>query len=302
MKWYCLLFGLLFAFNNGFAQNQVVNLWDEIPNSQETTEEEHIEIDGIVKISLVKTPTLEIFLPPKRTSIDKSVIICPGGGYRILSYDWEGTEIAKWLNSKGIAAFVLKSRLPLSKSLIVPHEAPLQDAQRAVRWVRHHAEKLGLNPNKVGVIGFSAGGHLASTLGIQFDSPNNFKEQTIDSVSARPDFMALIYPVVTMMDDYTHKGSQRNLLGENPSKVLKTQYSNELQVTQNTPPTFIVHSTDDTVVPVENSLNLYKALKDKGVKAEMHIYPHGRHGFGLAIGKTYLQSWTDRFEDWLKSL
>lgn len=151
-------------------------------------------------------------------------------------------------------------------------------------------------------MGFSAGGHLASTLGTQFDSPNTFKETAIDTISAQPDFMVLIYPVVTMKSDFTHKGSQVNLLGDHPTEALINKFSNELQVTENTPPTFIVHAGDDGAVPVENSLNLYKALKDKHIKAEMHIYPEGGHGFGLALGQGYLQTWTDRLYDWLQSL
>jgi acetyl esterase/lipase len=299
------LFSLLlfFMMSNTFAQIEIVNLWDgNIPNSQETTEEEIIEETEITRLSLVNNPTLEIYLPSKRNATGKGVIVCPGGGYRHLAYDWEGTDIAKWFNSKGIAAFVLKSRLPLSKSIIVPHEAPLQDAQRAMRWVRHHAAQYNVNPNQIGIMGFSAGGHLASTLGTQFNTPNNFKETAIDTISARPDFMILLYPVVTMKEDYTHKGSQLNLLGKNPSEALINQYSNELQVTENTPPTFMVHSQDDQAVPVENSLNLYKALKDKGVEAEMHVYPHGGHGYGLALGQGHLQSWSDRLYDWLQSL
>tara|TARA_R110002072_G_scaffold200290_3_gene358013 strand:- start:42 stop:914 length:873 start_codon:yes stop_codon:yes gene_type:complete len=288
--------------SNSSAQNQVVQLWDEIPNSKETNEKELIEKDDIIRISLVKEPTLKIYLPPKRIASNKAVIICPGGGYRNLSYDWEGTEIAKWFNTKGVSAFVLKYRLPLSKSLIIPNEAPLQDAQRALRWVRFHASEYGIDADKIGIMGFSAGGHLASTLGTQFNTPNNFKETTIDTISARPDFMALIYPVVTMKADYTHKGSQLNLLGKNPNEALINQYSNELHVTANTPPTFIVHSEDDKSVPVENSLNLYKALKDKGVKTEMHLYPYGGHGYSLALGKGRLQTWTDRLYDWLQSL
>ena len=293
---------LFFMVSNSSAQNQVVQLWDEIPNSKETNEKELIEKDDIIRISLVKEPTLKIYLPPKRIASNKAVIICPGGGYRNLSYDWEGTEIAKWFNTKGVSAFVLKYRLPLSKSLIIPNEAPLQDAQRALRWVRFHASEYGIDADKIGIMGFSAGGHLASTLGTQFNTPNNFKETTIDTISARPDFMALIYPVVTMKADYTHKGSQLNLLGKNPNEALINQYSNELHVTANTPPTFIVHSEDDKSVPVENSLNLYKALKDKGVKTEMHLYPYGGHGYSLALGKGRLQTWTDRLYDWLQSL
>lgn len=293
---------LMFMVSNSFAQNQVVKLWDEIPNSKQTSEEEQIYKADIIRVALVKEPILEIYLPPKRIASDKAVIICPGGGYRHLAYDWEGIEIAKWFNTKGISAFVLKSRLPLSKSLVVPYEAPLQDAQRAMRWVRFNADKFNISPDKIGVIGFSAGGHLASTLGTQFNAPNNFREQPLDTISAQPNFMVLVYPVITMQDDYTHKGSQKNLLGENASNDLKTRYSNELHVTQNTPPTFLIHSTDDKSVPVENSLKFYQALKNSDVKAEMHIYPYGGHGFGLAIGKGYLQDWTNRLEDWLLSI
>ncbi|MDO5979572.1 alpha/beta hydrolase [Flavivirga spongiicola] len=303
MKKYLLTFYMSLAMFNSFSQIEIVNLWDkEIPNSQETTEVEKIEKTDITRISLVKIPTLEIYLPSKKSATGKAVIICPGGGYGVLSYDWEGTDVAKWFNSKGIAAFVLKSRLPLSKSIIVSHEAPLQDAQRAIRWVRHNAETYQVNPDQIGVIGFSAGGHLAATLGVRYDKSNNFKEQALDTISARPDFTVLVYPVVTMMDDYTHKGSQNSLLGKNASDALKKEYSMELHVTENTPPTFMVHSGNDKAVPVENSLQLYKALNDKGVKVEMHIYPHGGHGYGLAIDKRHLQTWTDRLYDWLESL
>lgn len=289
--------------SNSYSQNKVFKIWDDIiPNSEGTSETEITEITEKTRISLVKEPTLEVFLPTKQNATGKAVIICPGGGYRVLCYDWEGTDIAKWFNSKGIAAFVLKSRLPLSKSLIVPHEAPLQDAQRAIRWVRHHAEEFNVNSNQIGVMGFSAGGHLASTLGVQFDTPNNFKTQPMDTISARPDFTILIYPVVTMKDDYTHKGSQNNLLGKHASEALKIKYSNELHVTENTSPTFMVHSGDDNAVPVDNSLQLYKALNDRGVNAEMHIYPYGGHGFGLALGSGPLETWPDRLYDWLQSL
>ena len=289
--------------STGFAQIEIVNIWGGfIPNSQETSEIEIIEKTDITKVFLVKEPTLEVYLPSERSARGKAVIICPGGGYNNLSYDWEGTDVAKMFNSKGIAAFVLKYRMPQSKSIAVSHEAPLQDAQRALRWVRNHAKNYNVNPNEIGVIGFSAGGHLASTLGTQFDTPNNFKETSLDTISARPDFMVLVYPVVTMKDDYTHKGSQNKLLGKNASEVLKHQYSNELQANASTPPTFIVHSGDDKAVPVENSLQLYKALNDHGVKTEMHIYPYGGHGYSLAIGNGYLQTWVDKLLVWLNSL
>ena len=302
MKLRLIFLFMIISFGQLQAQNEVISLWKIVPNSIETSEEEFIEHGDIIKISKVKKPTLEIYAPSKRNATDKAVLIYPGGGYTMLAYDWEGTEIAKWFNSKGITAFVLKYRLPNSKSQKTPNEAPLQDAQRAIRWVRFNADKFGINPNKIGVIGFSAGGHLAATLGTQFDTKNNFKEEPIDTISARPDFMALIYPVITMKDDYTHKGSRNQLIGKKPTQKLIKQYSNELQVTENTPPTFLVHSSNDNAVPVENSLQFYKALNDKKVKVEMHIYPYGGHGFSLAINqKGYLHTWLDRLEDWLKT-
>ena len=303
MKKHLLIFSMCITMGSVFSQNEIVPLWDnEIPNSQKSDEVEIIEKKEITRISKVQVPTIEVYLPAERSNTGKAVVICPGGGYHFLSYDWEGTDIAKWLNSKGIAAFVLKYRLPNSESIKVSYEAPLQDVQRAMRLVRFHAEKWGVKVDEVGVFGFSAGGHLASSLGTQFDSPNNFKETEIDLISARPDFMALIYPVVTMKNDFVHKGSREALLGKNPSYELIEKFSNGLQVTKNTPPTFLVHSGDDQAVPVENSLHFYKALKDNDVKAEMHIYPSGGHGYSLAIGRGHLQTWTDRLYDWLQSL
>ncbi|WP_233267520.1 alpha/beta hydrolase [Algibacter sp. L1A34] len=288
--------------NSSFSQSQIIDLWDgSIPNSQKTTEVEIVEIKDIKRISNVQTPTLEVFLPTKRANSARAVIICPGGGYHMLAYDWEGTEIAKWFNTKGIAAFVLKSRLPDSKSIVIRQEAPLQDAQRAVRYLRSHAVEFGISPDEIGVIGFSAGGHLASTLGTQYDKPNNFKETALDTISARPNFMALIYPVITMDETFTHMGSRRNLIGEKPSEVLIKEYSNELQVTKNTPRTFLVHSGDDKAVPIKNSLKFYEALKAHDVEAELHVYPFGGHGFGLAIGNGRLQSWPERLFEWLEN-
>ena len=282
------------------SQNEILPIWsDEIPNHQESDEVELYPERDILWIEQIQIPTLEVFLPVKRHRTGKAVLICPGGGYHGLAYDWEGTAIAKWFNSKGITAFVLKYRMPKSASVKVSYDAPLQDAQRAIRLVRFHAEKWGVNKEDVGIMGFSAGGHLASTLGIQFATKNTFKGTEIDEISARPDFMVLIYPVVTMKEDFTHKGSRNSLLGEHPTDKLIHQFSNELQVTKNTPPTFIVHAGNDKGVPVQNSLQLYQALLDKEVPVEMHIYPTGGHGFGLAIGKGRLQSWTDRLYEWL---
>lgn len=304
MKFRVIIFiFLLFMTQVSLGQSNVIPLWeDKIPNSQSSDETEKSEVNGTLRISKVQTPTLQVFLPSERNATGKAVVICPGGGYSHLAYDWEGTDIAKWFNAQGIAAFVLKYRLPQSKSIIIQHEAPLQDAQRAIRLVRFHAEKWKVDRDKIGVVGFSAGGHLASTLGTQFDKKIDADGDQIDKVSARPDFMALIYPVISMKHPITHQGSRNNLLGNNPSETLVNEYSNELQVNNKTPQTFIVHSTDDKAVPVENSLNFYKALKDVGVKAEMHIYPEGGHGYALAINRGYLKSWTNRLADWLSTI
>lgn len=288
---------------NVYSQSEIIPIWSgSIPNRIASDEIETYPKRDVYFIATVQNPTIEVFLPEKDINTKKAIVICPGGGYHGLAYDWEGTEIAKWFNSKGIAAIVLKYRLPNSKSIKVSSEAPLQDAQRAMRLVRSNAEEWNIDPDKIGVMGFSAGGHLASTLGTQFEKPNNFNEDTIDKLTARPNFMVLLYPVITMKSDYTHKGSKNALLGKNASKELIEQFSNELQVTKKTPPTFIVHSQDDTAVPVENSLQLYKALKDIGVATEMHLYPYGGHGYSMALGKGQLGNWPDRLNEWLNEL
>jgi acetyl esterase/lipase len=186
--------------------------------------------------------------------------------------------------------------------VVTSHEAPLQDALRAVRTVRHQAEQWNISQDKIGIIGFSAGGHLVSTVGTHFNHDQTSDRTGINAVSARPDFMALVYPVITMKEPYTHKGSRKNLLGEHPDQELLDYYSNELQVSQETPPTFLVHSSDDKSVPVENSLLFYKALQNAGIYAEMHIYPRGGHGYSLAVGKGHLQTWPDRLYEWILSL
>lgn len=283
---------------------EILPLWPlgQVPNYQKTTEKERRDTAETIHIYTVQTPDIAIFLPPKKTATGQGIIICPGGGYTTLSYDWEGTEVAKLLNAKGIAAFVLKYRLPNSKSNIVPNQSPLLDAKRAMRLVRFNADKWNVKKDNIGIMGFSAGGHLASTLGTHFDDGDANAKDAVDRVSSRPDFMVLVYPVISMTKDIMHAGSRNNLIGENPSPELAKFYSSELQVTKNTPTTFLVHATDDKTVPVENSLLFYQALKENGVSAEMHIYPEGGHGFGLAVGKGYLETWTDRLIDWLRSL
>jgi len=286
-----------------FSQESTIPLWSEkIPNHQKTNEIEIQRNGDILWIENVQEPTLEIYLPSRKNATGKAMVICPGGGYQGLAYDWEGTDIAKWLNTKGIAAFVLKYRLPKSKSIILGHKAPLQDAQRAIRLVRHNSEKWNVSKNQIGIMGFSAGGHLASTLGTHYNNGKDSLPNTIDTLSARPDFMVLMYPVISMRSSYTHEGSRNNLLGDNPQQELIDYYSNELHVNNNTPPTFIAHSTDDKSVSVMNSILFYQALEKEEIYSEMHIYPEGGHGFALAIGQGHLQTWTDRLSEWLESL
>ena len=286
------------------AQDITIPLWSagKVPNYQKTDEVEKSESTDIIRISKVQSPEIAVFLPAKKSSTGQAVIICPGGGYAYLSYNWEGTDIAKLLNAKGITAIVLKYRLPNSKSNITPNLSPLMDAKRALRIVRANADKWGIKKNNIGIMGFSAGGHLASTLATHFDDGDKNSKDSIEQQSSRPDFAVLIYPVITMNKAFTHMGSRNNLLGNNPDSSLVNLYSNELQVTKETPPTFLLHATDDGAVPVENSLRFYEALKSNKVPVEMHIFPKGGHGFGLALGKGELEVWPDLLVGWLRGL
>jgi acetyl esterase/lipase len=209
--------------------------------------------------------------------------------------DHEGVQIARWLNSIGVAAFVLKYRLGPRYH----HPAPLNDAQRALRYVRANAGKLRVDPARLGIWGFSAGGHLASTAATHFDRGNPAAAETIDRMSSRPDFVILGYPVISFTTEYAHQGSRRFLLGENPDPQLVESLSNEKQVTAETPPTFLFHTNEDQGVPPENSVLFYLALRKAGVPAEMHIYEHGRHGVGLAPTDLALSSWPHRLADWM---
>jgi len=283
------------------AQNQIVPLWEgDPPNYKETGEVTIWDTSDIVRIRNVQKPDIAVFLPSKKNSTGEAVVICPGGGYGILAYDWEGSDIARWLNSEGISAFVLKYRLPGSKSNIVPHKSPLMDAQRAMRLVRANAEKWNIDPTKIGIMGFSAGGHLASTLSTHFDAGDPSSDDPVEHESCRPNFSVLVYPVVSLEADFTHKGSGKNLLGEDPDPELLRYYSNELQVTEDTPPAILIHSDDDKAVPVENSISYFQALRANKVTSELHIYPYGGHGYSLAIGQGHLSTWPDRVIEWIK--
>jgi len=244
-------------------------------------------------------PTLTVHLPPADKATGAAIVICPGGGYRHLALDHEGKQVAEWLNANGIAAFVLKYR---HNGVGYQHPAPLLDAQRAVRLVRSRAAEWKLDPGRLGILGFSAGGHLASTVGTHFDGGDPNATDPIDRASSRPDFMVLVYPVITFTESFMHKGSRDNLLGNDPNDALVTSLSNEKQVTPQTPPTFLVHTTQDGLVPVENSLAFYQALRKAGVPAELHVYARGEHGFGLGKPGEEAADWPGRCLNWLKTL
>jgi hippurate hydrolase len=242
-------------------------------------------------------PALAAYLAPEDKRTAAAVVVCPGGGYGMLAMDHEGRQIVEWLNSLGVNAFLLRYRLGPRYH----HPAPLQDAQRAIRTVRLGAKKLGIAPDRIGIWGFSAGGHLASTAGTHFDAGVPGSTDPIERVSSRPDFLILAYPVISFTAEYTHDGSRKNLLGPEPDPKLLEDLSNEKQVTPQTPPTFLFHTDEDKGVPPENSLAFYLALRKAGVPAELHVYQKGPHGVGLARGDEVLSSWAGRLADWLKS-
>jgi len=243
-------------------------------------------------------PKLITYLAPAEDNSRGAIVVCPGGGYGGLAMDHEGHDIANWLNENGVSAFICDYR---HRGKGYGHPAPLQDAQRAIRTVRANAESLGIDPNKIGVLGFSAGGHLASTTATHFDSGDANSEDAIERVSCRPDFAVLCYPVIAFDESFTHRGSQRNLLGESASKELIESLSSEKQVTAETPPTFLFHTNEDAGVPPENSVMFYTALRKAGIPAELHIYEKGRHGLGLARDTVGTSQWSDACLNWMRN-
>ncbi|RDC61520.1 alpha/beta hydrolase [Adhaeribacter pallidiroseus] len=267
----------------------------KIPNEKPGPNEEKSETDGILRISKVRNPTLTAYLPPKEKATGAAVVICPGGGYSILAAAHEGADVARKFNEHGIAAFVVKYRLPDANISTNPEISPLQDAQQAIRVVRKRATEWQIDPQRIGIIGFSAGGHLASTAGTHFQKaviPNP------DNISVRPDFMILVYPVISSQPGVAHAGSFEKLLGKNASPEKLKEYSNDQQITAQTPPTFLVHASDDKVVPPNNSILFYQALQLQNIPAELHIYPKGGHGFGLK-NPTTPDYWFDRCLNWM---
>jgi len=281
------------------AQNEIVPVWTEsIPGAKKVNSFiENVEYKDKKpnSISKVITPTLSVFLPEKSNANGTAIIICPGGGYSHLAIAKEGYKVAQWFNSLGVVAFVLKYRLPNDEIMENKIIGPLQDAQESIRLIRRNAEKWNIEQSKIGIMGFSAGGHLAATLSTHYDDK---VYSVADNISARPDFSILIYPVISMSDSITHLGSRNNLLGKTPSFFLIEKYSNEKQANSQTPPAFLVHAADDQAVPVENSLDYFKALKKNDIPVELHIYEKGGHGFGMG-NKVTNQNWTKTLEKWM---
>ncbi|MCA9410276.1 MAG: alpha/beta hydrolase [Candidatus Omnitrophica bacterium] len=283
MRHSCFIIACLLAFATqpSHAEEKAFPLWpDGAP--------------GAIGTSETDIPTLTPYLPDPSIATGAAIIVCPGGGYAHLA-DHEGKPVAEWLNTIGIAGFVLRYR----HAPDYHHPIPLMDAQRAIRTVRARAEEWKLDPHRIGIMGFSAGGHLTASAGTHYDSGDPDAKDPIERVSCRPDVMAPIYGVISM-GEYTHQGSKKNLLGENPDPELVELMSNEKQVTPDTPPTFLMHTVEDQAVHSNNSLLFALALREAGVDHELHLYQKGRHGVGLAQDDPILSSWPDRFADWLR--
>lgn len=291
MSWYgAMIVGLVLSISAVAAES---------PQPPEGTITEPLWVNGAPDAkgnSYADCPTLTIFQAPADKRTGAAVIVCPGGGYQGLAITYEGYDVAKRLNASGITAFVLKYRLSPYR-----HPIPLQDAQRAIRIVRSRAKEWGVDPGQIGILGFSAGGHLASTAGTHFDQGNPNATDPIDRVGCRPDFLVLVYPVITFRQPLGHMGSCHNLLGNDPDPSVLANLCNDEQVTKDTPPAFLVHTTGDTAVPSENSVQFYLALRKAGIPAELHVYEHGEHGFGLGKGDPVLSTWPDLCIQWLEA-
>lgn len=287
-----LLF-LLFILPFTLKAQEVIHLYEgRIPNSRpfKLKDGEGDLASGMYR--RVDTPTLEVYLPEKEKANGSAVIICAGGSYKVIVYQGEGISAAKKFASNGVTAFVLKYRLPDDSIVTDKTIGPLQDAQQAIKLVRENAGKWGIDKNKVGIVGFSAGGHLASTAATHFERP---VIENAGNTSLRPDFQILVYPVISMQDSLTHADSRKNLLGTAPSREVIRLFSNELQVTKNSPPAYITHATDDNVVDVDNSIRYFSNLRHQGVNVEMHIYQKGGHGFIFRQA-----DWMDPLFSWMK--
>jgi acetyl esterase/lipase len=253
---------------------------------------------GAVGAEDADKPAVGIFRPPAEKATGTAIVVCPGGSYGYLAFDHEGRQVGEWLRSIGVTAFVLRYRIAPRYH----HPAPLQDVQRAIRTVRARASEWGIDAARVGVLGFSAGGHLASTAGTHFDPGEAGAADSIDRMSSRPDFMVLAYPVITFEGPFVHRNSLKNLLGENPDPELVEHFSNEKQVTERTPPTFLFHTDEDAGVPPENSIAFYEALRKAKVPAELHVFRHGEHGVGLGASGQPASAWPALCAAWLRAM
>jgi acetyl esterase/lipase len=283
---------LLLTMGRSFAQQTVTLYSGKIPNSIKVPNQEHEDANHF--LVNVSQPTLTLYLPPAGASNGTAVIVCPGGGYNALNITQEGYAVAEKLNKLGITAFVLKYRLPDDSDMPDKSIGPIQDAQQAIMLVRQRAKEWNIDTAKLGIMGFSAGGHLASTAG------THFTKSYIDNprkINLRPDFMILVYPVISFSDSIGHIGSRENLIGKNPSVQQIALYSNELQVTHQTPPTFLIQASDDGPVNVRNSVVFYLALEKNNVFAGLHIFPKGQHGFPYEPAHS---NWFEYCSKWLK--
>jgi len=292
---------LLFLFLTppaAFSQEFIL-LWEKgkMPNSKGIELKDEIRNERVYQVG---TPGFYAFFPSNQENNGAAVLICPGGGYERLAFQISGMQLAKWFNTLGISAFVLNYRLPNSPDVQKREIAQLQDAQRAMRVIRSNAEKWKIKPDKIGVLGTSAGGHLAANLGTATEDAAKINDE-LDKFPFTPNFMILVSPVITM-GEYAHAGSRKNLLGVNPSKELIEKYSLEKQVTATTPAAFIVHAADDKAVNPRNSLILYNALLDKNISASLHIFPNGGHAIALRNNPGSTETWTNLCEMWLTEM
>lgn len=291
----------LLLAGTAFAQPPIIPLWPDGPPGALRAvqyQEETFRIEsGAMRIRNVTDPTLAVALPPAGNANGTSVVICPGGGYTRLAMDHEGTPVATWLSQEGVTCFTLKYRLPNDTIMQDKSVGPLQDVQEAVRIVRRNATAWGLDPHRIGVMGFSAGGHLAATASTMFDE----RVYDSDTVSARPDFAVLVYPVISMAAGITHAGSRDHLLGPTPDSAVVVRFSADRRVAAGTPVTLLIHSADDRTVPVMNSLLFFRALQAHGVPAELHIVERGGHGYGLARGRAGSEAgWPELCLQWMR--
>jgi acetyl esterase/lipase len=296
-----LFFYLVAVSGNLSGQSKVIDLWNgKVPGAiyNEKFKQSVDSSAGWIAMRSVINPSLDMYPAPEAKATGTAVIICPGGGYGGLAVKHEGSQVAKWLNSLGITAFVLKYRLPDDSIMQNKSIGPMQDGQQAIRIVRRHAKEWGINPDKIGIMGFSAGGHLASTISTHY---NEKVYEPEDSTSARPDFSLLIYPVISMESSITHWGSRENLLGKNPSPELVKHFSNDLQVNEKTPPAFLALSIDDNAVPVQNSIGYALALQKFKIPCELHLYQSGGHGYGLSQWGGTQSAWPEACRKWLES-